>query len=211
MQVHIAIRSEASAAGISDGGCKPIIVEGPSDQHYLTAVKLYLIKAGKIQPARELVFPPAGGAKGVKAVASIVMAKDDTLPLALFDGDSVGIQTIEQLKKTLYAEAQDRLLCVTDFVPLPNAEIEDLFPSEMVVKGVDAVFRAADKPFADVVKAGEAIVPQIEAWAKNENIKLELGWNVDVAKRVKQRLLAGGAVDADAVELWQKLLGIFTA
>ncbi len=52
-----------SALGISVAesflyGCKPVIVEGGSDQHYLTAIKLYLIRAGKLKPAREMVFPP---------------------------------------------------------------------------------------------------------------------------------------------------------
>ena len=65
-------------------GCQPVIVEGPSDQHYLTAMKLHLIKLGKLKPAREMVFPPAGGAKGVKAVTAIIAAKDEKLPPSPF-------------------------------------------------------------------------------------------------------------------------------
>ena len=76
-------------------------------------------------------------------------------------------------------------------------------------KGVDAVFRTADGPFADVVKSGEAITPQIEAWAKQQTIQLDLGWKVDVAKRVKQRLLSEITVDDRAVELWRKLFETF--
>jgi len=190
-------------------GCKPVIVEGPSDQHYLTAIKLHLIKLGKIQPSRELVFPPAGGAKGVKAVVAIIMAKDESLPQALFDGDPVGLETLKNLKTSLYAEAPEKLLSITDFVNLPNAEIEDLFPAELIVKGVDGVFRTADNPFADAYKPGEIIVPQIEAWAKSSGIRLELGWKVDVAKRVKQRILSGITIEEKTVELWQKLFDRF--
>ncbi len=47
-------------------GCRPIVVEGASDQHYLTMIKALLISAGKITPRRELVFPPAGGTKNAK-------------------------------------------------------------------------------------------------------------------------------------------------
>jgi hypothetical protein len=79
-----------------------VIVEGPSDQHYLTAIKLHLIKIGKLKPSREMVFPPAGGPKGVKAVTAITVAKDDKLPQVLFDGDAMGLQTIHQLKDSLY-------------------------------------------------------------------------------------------------------------
>src|SRR5439155_9934801 len=59
-------------------GCEPVVVEGPSDQHYLTAIKNLLIAAGRLKLGRELVFPPAGGAKGVKAVASILSYVDAT-------------------------------------------------------------------------------------------------------------------------------------
>ena len=53
-------------------GCQPVIVEGSSDQHYLTAIKTLLIASGKLRPVRELVFPPAGGTKNTKMVASIL-------------------------------------------------------------------------------------------------------------------------------------------
>ena len=37
-------------------GCQAIVVEGASDQHYLTAIKTRLIGAGRLQPGRELCF-----------------------------------------------------------------------------------------------------------------------------------------------------------
>ncbi len=191
-------------------GCQPIIVEGPSDQHYLTAIKLHLIKLGKIKPSREMVFPPAGGAKGVKAVTAIIVAKDDKLPQVLFDGDNMGLQTIRQLKESLYADEPEKLLCVTDFVSIPTAEIEDLMPADMIVKGVDVVFRAADKPLGDIYKAGSAIVPQVESWAARNNVTLELGWKVEVAKRVKQRILDGATIDDKTIELWAKIFEKFS-
>lgn len=190
-------------------GCQPIIVEGPSDQHYLTAIKMHLIKMGKIKPSREMVFPPAGGAKGVKAVTAMIIAKEEKLPLAFFDGDAMGMQTIQQLKSSLYTEEPEKLLCMTDFVSLPSAEIEDLMPVDMIIKAVDAVFRAADKPFVDVCKTGAAIVPQIESWAARNNVTLELGWKVEVAKRVKQRILDGAAIDDNILAVWSKVFGKF--
>jgi energy-coupling factor transporter ATP-binding protein EcfA2 len=190
-------------------GCQPVIVEGPSDQHYLTAMKLHLIKLGKLKPAREMVFPPAGGAKGVKAVTAIIAAKDEQLPRVLFDGDAVGVQTIQQLKNSLYASQPEKLFCVTDFISIPNAEIEDLMPPDMIVKAVDTIFRAADKPFADVYKAGSDIVAQVESWSTRNNVTLELGWKVEVAKRVKQRILDGATIDDKIVELWEKIFEKF--
>lgn len=42
-------------------GCNVVVVEGPSDQIYFSAMKIYLIANGKLKPRRELLFLPAGG------------------------------------------------------------------------------------------------------------------------------------------------------
>jgi hypothetical protein len=52
--------------------CQPVIVEGPSDQIYRSAIKNYLIRKGRIKPGRELVFVPSGGVKGVAPITSII-------------------------------------------------------------------------------------------------------------------------------------------
>lgn len=49
-------------------GCEIVIVEGTSDQFYLTLIKNHLISKGKFNPNKEMVFIPVGGAKGVKPV-----------------------------------------------------------------------------------------------------------------------------------------------
>ena len=146
-------------------GCQAIIVEGASDQHYLTAIKTRLIGAGRLQPGRELVFPPAGGVKGAKAVASILTA---------------------------------------------DSEIEDMIPLPLVVRAVNMTFRLADSPFGDNLLAAVPIIAQIEAWAKRSNVKLELGWKVEVAKRVKQHLLSGAAVSEEFLEIWAKVFDAFS-
>ena len=68
-------------------GCNPVVVEGPSDQHYLATIKVLLVGGKKIFPTRELVFPPSHGAKNAKVVASILTGRDEVLPVMLFDGD----------------------------------------------------------------------------------------------------------------------------
>ncbi len=154
-------------------------------------------------------FHLAGGAKGVKAVASMVMAKDDILPIALFDADGPGLQTIKNLKESLYSNDHERLLVVTDFINLPEAEVEDLFPHEFIARAVDSVFKAAETAFADSAKEGSLIVPQVEQWSAKNGLKLELGWKVDVAKRVKQRMLDGVKVPDDIVERWRQMFETF--
>ena len=193
-------------------GCQPVVVEGSSDQHYLTAIKTLLISNGRLKPGRELVFPPAGGTKGVKAVSSILGGRDAKLPIALFDSDAQGKSTAKQLRQNLYTGEEQRVLEVESFCAIKDSEIEDLIPPEILVRELDRWQRGADIPFADEMKVGMAIVPQIEAWASRHNVTLEKpGWKVELAKRVKQRLLADGLKDVpeDFLERWEKLFQAF--
>ena len=118
-------------------GCQPVIVEGASDQHYLTAIKSLLIAGGKIAPPRELVFPPAGGAKTAKVVASILTGRDETLPIVLLDGDAPGRHAAKQLSEGLYAADKEKILNTDDFVGFDQSEIEDLFPVQFLATVMD--------------------------------------------------------------------------
>lgn len=189
-------------------GCTPVIVEGPSDQHYLTGIKTLLIAAGRLKPGRELVFPPAGGAKGVKAVASILCGRDETFPVALLDGDGPGRTMAKQLRENLYTDQPTLVLDVSTFTGMRESEIEDLISAAIVARELDRWQRQANVPFADVLRAGQPIVPQIEEWAMKEGIALEKpGWKVELAKRVKERLLAEGPsmIDRATLERWERL------
>ena len=188
-------------------GCQPVIVEGVSDQHYLTAIKSLLIAGGKITPRRELVFPPAGGAKPTRIVASILTGRDETLPAVLLDGDEPGRRMAKELAGGLYGEETDKILCTDDFAEVGGSEVEDLLPVEFVAGVVDRWQRRPDVLFADVVKAGEPVVPQIEAWARTQGVELPKFWKVELAKLAKQRALVVGFdhFDDRAVQRWQRL------
>jgi AAA domain, putative AbiEii toxin, Type IV TA system len=194
-------------------GCTPIIVEGPSDQHYLTTIKTILIREGQINPPRDLVFPPSGGVKTAKAIASMLGSKEGDVPLILLDGDLAGINFSENAKKGLYAGSDDRIKLVTDFLPMENAEIEDLFSAKFLAPIVDRVWRVSDVQFQDTVDASSAIVPQIERWAKSEDIILQIGWKVDLAREAKRVALSKGAgtFDPDLIALWKRVFDWFSA
>jgi len=172
-------------------GCQPIIVEGPSDQHYLTAIKNILISKRKITPKYELVFPPSGGAKNAKIIASILSGRDDELPKVLLDSDTAGKQAMKSLQEDLYSDAKERVI-ETDqvFSILKGTEIEDLLPSGLMIQVLDRMERRAEKDFEDVYDPKKPIVPQIKSWAEREGFVLEKGWKVRLALGVKERLLA---------------------
>jgi len=190
-------------------GCEPVVVEGPSDQHYLTAIKTLLIRNGSLKPGREIVFPPAGGAKGIKAVASILGGRDGALPLAFLDSDVQGTRFAQELRSGLYAADLGRVLQVGSFVEIEEAEVEDLIPAEIIVKSVDRMFRVPETPFEDRHDAGKPIVPQIETWAKEGGATLEKGWKVELAKRVKRALVDGATVPEATLDVWQRLFESF--
>jgi hypothetical protein len=192
-------------------GCVPVVVEGPSDQHYLTAIKTVLVAAGNLKMGRELIFPPAGGTKGVKAVASILGGRDEELPITLFDSDTQGKATAQALKTGIYVDQPNLVLQIAPYTGIADSEIEDLMPPEMIARELDRWLRH-DVAFADEMQAGTPIVPQIEAWAEKHKIELtKPGWKVELAKRVKHRLLDGGvsSVPQQHLDRWTKLFNDF--
>jgi hypothetical protein len=188
-------------------GCLPVIVEGPSDQHYLALIKTLLIGGQKISPKRELVFPPSHGARNAQVVASILTGRDEVLPVMLLDADAAGTKMATDMKNGLYQQAKDRVLSTEAYVKVKDSEIEDLFPQPFLAEIVDRLERRSETPFSEVVKAGSPIVPQIEEWAADQGITLEEGWKVDVAREAKKRALnmGLGKFEADTVAMWVKL------
>lgn len=190
-------------------GCQTVVVEGPSDQHYLSAIKNYLIGRGLITPKREILFVPAGGIKGVNAVAPILSSNNEALPNIILDSDSSGQGLAKQLKSNLYSGAAARIIMVGDFCELPNAEIEDLFPISVLAKIITRYLRGPKDDFSDEVVEGEPIVPQVQKYAQKYGLKLEPGWKVEVAKQTKTRLLQSEkplkSDDKDVVEMWKVL------
>ena len=166
--VHVALGLSTSRALLL--GSTQIISEGPSDQFYLSAIKTFLIGQGLISPKRELLFLSAGGAKSIKSVATILRAKDDTLPIVVLDGDKPGKQTASQLRQTLYSEQVSRIILLSDVLDLHGAEIEDLVPIEIFSEAVDRCLRDAEEVFLDFVNANEPVVNQVESFALRHDL-----------------------------------------
>ena len=194
-------------------GCQPILVEGASDQHYLTAIKTLLVSEGKITPARELVFPPSGGARTARTIASILTGRDEILPMMLLDADGPGKKTASELTKAtgLYAEAPERVLSVADFVCFESSETEDLFPAKFLADELDRLERRPETRLGDCIQPGSPFVTQAEQWAKSHSVCLDDYWKVKLAINAKQRALTVGigAFDDVTVRRWIKLFNAF--
>jgi AAA ATPase-like protein len=192
-------------------GCQPVIVEGASDQFYLTTIKALLISGKNIAPTRELVFPPSGGTKTARVVASILTGRDEKLPVMLLDADGPGKRMAKELSNGLYADAKEKVISVGDFVEFDEAEIEDLFPPKFLADEMDRMEREPETRLADVIKDGGPFVGQVETWAEDQGVTLQKHWKVELAKRAKQRALAVGleGFDVGTVDDWVKLFTAF--
>lgn len=193
-------------------GCKPIIVEGPSDQHYLSTIKAILISKGLIQPTAELVFPPSGGAKTAKIIASILMGRDDALPTVLLDGDTAGKQAAKALQESLYLGKEKLVLTTDEFVDsFEESEIEDLLPAALLIQILDRIERRAENDFESKHDPAKPIVPQIKNWAKQEGFELPNDWKIQLALGVKGKLLSDSEkyVDEEMLNRWTVLFERF--
>jgi hypothetical protein len=159
------------------------------------------------------VFPPAGGAKTARIIASILTGRDEQLPFVLSDDDAVGRSAARELREGLYAEAPDRLLSLKDFV-FEGAEVEDLFPTEFLADIMDRVcsLPRGEQDIRDIVVKEKPFVNQVDAWAKANNFQLPKHWKVDLALAAKRRALQVGITrfDNDIVERWRILFQAFT-
>lgn len=201
--VHAALG--LSVSDIMLNGCQPVIVEGASDQYYLNAIKTYLIASGLFKPSKDIVFMPAGGVKGVSAIASIVSAKGE-LPYVIIDGDTSGTSFKDKLKKDLYKDEEHKLICLKDFVEgLEAVEIEDIIPFSCISKAIDRLFRNVDDfEFDEVYDSKKSLLSQIEEYARMNRVQLPKVYKVEIAKFAKQKIINMSEKEKE-VDIWIKI------
>lgn len=193
--------------------CNPVLVEGESDQVYLSALKSLLISKGKIAPLKELVFIPTGGVKGIKATAAILSGVNEIKPPVLVDADKPGVKMATELKSDFYAAAEDKIISISEFLSLPEGEIEDLLPKDKFAKIIAKFLprlEEVDEDFDDVVVPDKPICNQVEEFATSHGISLERGWKVKLATIVKKDILKGtDKVIAENDSEFEKIVELF--
>ena len=205
--VHAALG--LSVSDILLQGCHPIIVEGASDQYYLNALKIHLIKERKINPDKEIVFVPSGGVKGIAGVAGIVSTKDNELPHVILDSDRIGKDAKKKLESGLYKDSKKLLIEVASVLDFDEGEVEDLIPIELIVRSFAKMFRDVDQDdLENYVKSSLPIIRQLEEFSYKTGLNLYEGWKVDMSRDIKQRIMKNYQAPEDYVEKWQKLFSL---
>ncbi len=169
-------------------GCQVIVVEGVSDQFYLSAIKNALIRDQKFAPQREIVFVPSGGAKGVQGIASLISSANDGLPIVVLDSDQSGNDFKKKLENGLYKDFKERIISIETFTGIAGSEIEDLIPFDFLEKAVEKLLGVQDEDDEFEPEDGKPILLQIEEYANDRSIELEPGWKVKIAKNFKKTI-----------------------
>lgn len=193
-------------------GCQAVVVEGPSDQFYLNAIKAFLIREKLIAPEQEIVFVPSGGVKGVPGVVSMIASKADDIPYLIIDSDKSGEDAKKRLLSGLYKGFEDRILDVKDYTGIEKSEVEDLIPFALIKKGVDRLFNSLDEvDFEDNYNKDNPVVSQIEAFAEDNGIELEKGWKVGISMVAKGQLKnkKADSIPQEHIDKWTKLFNGF--
>ena len=190
-------------------GCQMIVVEGVSDQFYLSAIKNALIRERKIAPQREIVFVPSGGVKGVQGISSLISSKADDLPMVLLDSDTPGKDFRLKLENGLYKDCKERIISVKEITGLDGSEVEDLIPFDLISRAVEKLLGVQDEEEEFEVEEEKPILPQIEAFARDKSIVMERGWKVVLAKAFKKAILSTGKrkkeIPETNMEMWVEL------
>lgn len=190
-------------------GCKPVIVEGASDQIYMNAAKQWLISQKKISPLEEIVFIPSGGVKGIPGVVSILCGKEGELPYVIVDSDKSGCDCSKKLTNGLYHNDSSKIIQVGSLSEncIENAEIEDIVPYGALQKGISRMFISLeDEEFE--YDSSKPIINQIQEFAHNNSVDLtDKGWKVELAKKAKKNILKNGLSDKE--NLWISLFNKF--
>lgn len=190
-------------------GTKPIIVEGISDQLYLTYIKRKLMKQKGFQIEKELVFMPVDGTKNIKPVVAIITGKEEELPVVLLDADDAGEEKKKSLEKNLYKENKEKLISVAEFMhtKVEKPEIEDLMEYDVIVDAVNREFHSEIEDFEYDSNNSQNIIQQIENYATENSIILYDGWKVKIAQRyvAKER-----EESTEILEKWKKLFNEFS-
>ncbi|EJP28316.1 AAA ATPase domain protein [Selenomonas sp. FOBRC9] len=187
-------------------GCMPIIVEGVSDQYYLNAIKLFLIRNKKLAPQKEIIFIPVGGVKSIRPVASLMSPGNDGLPYIVVDSDKSGQDYKKALLKELYAGSEKKIIEIKDVSDLNDSEIEDIIPFRCLEQGITRLFRDIEDDF--IPDQNMPLIPQLESFAQKYNIQLPKGYKVPLAKGAKRKIIDTNKTDA-IVSVWVNLFKKF--
>lgn len=189
---HAALGLSVSEALLNN--CLPVLVEGETDQYYLTGLKIFLISINKFVPKREIIFIPFGGtrSKGLQGTISILAGVTEGFPCVVLDSDANGQRAADELLQTFYKNANTKVFNLLKYFPdRENCEIEDIFPKKRMAKIINRILSRQedlDDEFFDVYDETLPLGDQVDTYIKTNHINLDCPWKIKLARIVKKEL-----------------------
>ena len=189
---HAALGLSVSEALLNN--CLPVLIEGETDQYYLSGLKIFLIATNRFIPKKEIIFVPFGGtrSKGLQGTISVLSGVTEGLPCVLLDSDANGNKTAEELKASFYKDVQDKVFSLSNYFPdRQYCEIEDIFPRKKMAKAANRILprpEDLDDEFVDVFDESLPLCDQVEGYIKKNNLELDCPWKIKLAKTIKREL-----------------------
>lgn len=191
-----------AVAEVSMGGAQPVLVQSRVEQTYLSVIKTLSIAAGQFVPQRDMVFAPACGAEVMPVMARLLSETQARAPKLVLDDSTEG----RRLATALAGHTELQMLKA--ITGLQESTVEDLFVAADLAVQLDRIERRPERLFADTLVAGRPFVAQALAWAEAEGITLRDDWRIQLAERMRHRMLdAGpGRIGSGALTQWRGLL-----
>ncbi|MCH8466281.1 MAG: hypothetical protein LAT78_06915 [Roseinatronobacter sp.] len=179
-----------------------MLVQSRVEQTYLSVIKTLSIASGQFLPQRDMVFAPACGAEVMQVMARLLSETQAQPPKLVLDGSASGRALAADMGKSAH------LVVLPGLAGREDCTVEDLFPAADLATQLDRVERRPERLFADVVVEGQPFVAQAQAWAQAEGIALPGDWRLQLAERIRHKMLeAGPARLTDATRTrWRKFL-----
>ncbi|MDR2267794.1 MAG: ATP-binding protein [Christensenellaceae bacterium] len=168
-------------------GCLPIIVLTEADETYLSLIKNILIALGKFRSVFQTsVF--STGPDGIDSICEMFSDGDD-LPAVFLSSDAEGKAIKERLIQTVYANAQSKILSVSDYQK--DAEyLEDLIPQAYIELSAKKYIKTISGSDFQITEKNRNIIPKLLKYAEDYDIILPMNFRYEIAKRVKLNVMS---------------------
>ena len=194
-------------------GAQPVLVQAQSDQIYMMIMKNHLCGLGQYKSAKEMIFIPAGGLKGMTAVIAILAEKENEVPYIIVDSNAEGRLKMATLRTTVCKYFPHKVLDV-DLHLGKRGEftMEDFLSYEELARMFSKRYRGKSDDFDYIVVKERPIVLQMEEFATANGYKLESDWKIQLAMDFKNQFQhIAKRITEDQIKIWTALFTKLTS
>ena len=188
-------------------GAQPVLVQAQSDQIYMMIMKNHLCGLGLYKSAKEMIFIPAGGLKGMTAVIAILAERENEVPYIMVDSNAEGRVKVAALRTTVCKYFPHKVLDVELHLGKRGEfTMEDFLPYEELARMFSKRYRGKSDDFDYIVVKERPIVQQMEEFAKANGHKLEADWKIQLAVDLKNQFQhISKRITEDQIKIWTTL------